>query len=131
MSFRERLDVALGRRRWTIASVTHDSGGIQLSWSRADGREGTERVAWERVCRVVAYKRDLFATDLVCLGIEDGDGPVLELDEEMPGWESLLTDLPVFLRGALDRDRLLAAVVQPPFATSETTVYERAGHAAG
>src|SRR5213082_145366 len=52
---------------------------------------------WSEVCKAVAFKRDLFSVDLVCLFLSRQDGSGLELDEDMKGWKEFIAALPGFL----------------------------------
>jgi len=47
---------------------------------------------------VLAYKRDLYQTDVICLGFTGSVGTV-EVDEEMRGWSELVERLPSLLPG--------------------------------
>ena len=53
---------------------------------------------WHDVNRVRAYKRDLFAFDLVCLGFVTANGTI-EVHEQMQGWSQLVEQLPSWLPG--------------------------------
>lgn len=71
--------------------------------------------------RVVFFKLDEFATDLICCEVE-ASGIVLFFHEEADGWKGLISyleQLPGF------RSDWYQAVVQPPFARSETVAYAR------
>lgn len=118
---RARLDPAGAPARRIVV----DDSGLQVVDPTGPAANPIARLNWADVSRVTAYKRDLFAYDLVCLLIELADGQSVELDEQLCGWERLLEVLPSALPGALDRDRLLDAVVLPAFATNLTVVYVR------
>lgn len=75
--------------------------------------------------RVVAFKRDVYAYDLLCLAFEIRPQAVLELNEEMAGWNSLIEALPQHLRGALETNEWFAKVTFPAFEVSPVVVYER------
>jgi len=69
--------------------------------------------------KVTFFKRDELTTDLICCDVEAG-GQVWFFHEEAEGWDALvhyLEELPGF------RADWYQAVVQPPFATSETVAY--------
>ena len=115
-----------------LVRIVVDDAGLHLAdvtGPRGDDVAGAQRpavrVAWGDVTRVTAFKRDLFSVDLVCLAFDAADGRRVEVDEELPGWVELLDALPRALPGALGREQVLGAVVQPPFATNETVVYSR------
>ncbi len=105
--------------------IVTDGTGIRIH--RQPGRDGEAetRVSWAEVAEVRAYKRDLLSTDLICLLVFTAAGPVLEVHEEMEGWEELLLALPRHLPGCLAREQVLARMLQPPMATNETVVYAR------
>ena len=71
--------------------------------------------------KVTFYKRGELTTDLICCDVEAG-GQVWSFHEEAEGWEALvryLERLPRF------REDWYQAVVQPPFAASETVAFAR------
>ena len=53
---------------------------------------------WHDVSAVLAYKRDLYSVDLICLGFVTPEGTI-EVDEEMQGWSQMLEELPSRLPG--------------------------------
>jgi hypothetical protein len=108
-----------------VAEIVLDGAGLEIIGSTGPAANPIDRLTWAAVTRVTAYKRDLFAVDLVCLLFETADGRRIEVDEECGAWDRLLETLPSVLPGALDRDRILRAVVLPAFATNETVVFER------
>lgn len=70
---------------------------------------------------VVFYKRDELTTDLICCDVEV-KGRIWTFHEEASDWKDLtahLSRLPGF------RTDWYSAVVNPPFATSETVAYQR------
>jgi hypothetical protein len=79
---------------------------------------------WSAIDRAEAFKRDLFAVDLICLELRT-DGGWFEVNEDMAGWDALLSELPERLPGALAREELYAAVMKPAFAECRTLVFER------
>ena len=76
---------------------------------------------WSDVVEIVAYKRDLLTTDLVCVGFRlHGTDDLIEIDEEMPGFD--LTMAAVATRFQLP-DKWWVDVAIPAFATNETTIW--------
>jgi len=65
-----------------------------------------EVLCWELGCdeitRVVAFKRDLLTTDLICFGFEklDAKGTLWCVHEEMPGFEDFAVELGRITDGA-------------------------------
>ena len=78
-------------------------------------------VDWADVVMVMAFKRDLFTYDLICLAMDLTDGTWVEVDEEMEGFKELQETLPRVLRG-LDAD-WWGKVAFPAFATNATTIW--------
>ena len=67
---------------WRIEVVP---GGFE-----AVSRQGRRfAVRWAGVRHVLAYKRDLWTTDEICLAFESDAGPVREVSEEWPGFTDL------------------------------------------
>ena len=80
---------------------------------------------WSDINTIVAFKRDLFTVDLLCLRIEAVSGQIFEVNEEMGGWSALLEALPNYLQGCMTKQQVLDAIVNPAFATNQTKVYSR------
>ena len=90
----------------------------------SDGSVSTFRAKWTEIARVVAFKRDIYAYDLLCMAFEV-DGLSFEFDEEMEGWKSMIDSLPGYLPGFPRPDEWWKAVVLPPFATNMTQLFPR------
>lgn len=88
------------------------------------GRQGT-CVRWEDVVEIVAYKRDLFACDEVCMGFRRRGLPhYVEVNESQRGFRQLQGQLRE--RFALDIDSWLPAVAVPAFKTRWTVLWGEA-----
>ena len=83
-------------------------------------------MCWKDVVKLEAFKRDLFAVDLICLAICLNDNTEVEINEEMAGWEPLMRKLPEYLSGCKEFDRWFGVVAQPPFKENLTVIYQRA-----
>ncbi len=94
---------------------------------RADGKDAA--VNWADVQQIVAFKRDLFSSDLICLafalraGCQSG-AAFVELDESMEGFQELF--------GPLERVFGVSPtwyndIMVPVFETKMTVLFERAG----
>jgi len=90
----------------------------------SDGSVKQLRLHWKDVNGVVAYKRDLFLYDEICLGFSSPDGGV-EVNEQMQGWDTLIKALPSYLAGVPSWDQWWDKVAKPPFATNATTLFSR------
>ena len=80
-----------------------------------------DQATWNEINGVVAYKRDCFAVDLLCIGFATPHG-TFETNEGMEGWAELIELLPTYLSGTPKPEEWREKVVQPPFATNATTV---------
>ena len=103
------------------AEICCDEIGFEV---RISGGGQPIRTAWSEVQSVLAYKRDLITTDLVCLGFVTTSGTV-EVTEEMRGWSELVERLPGSLVGIRPFREWWERIAQPPFAASMTTLYKR------
>ena len=90
-----------------------------------DAEGAAVAVRWESVRRVVAYKRDLYATDVIMLAFElDPPAPgLLELSEEWPGFADLF--------GALEQalgvsPEWYVEIMVPAFEPTPRVLYARA-----
>jgi hypothetical protein len=83
-------------------------------------------LAWDAIVKGVAYKRDCYAVDLICVALEVS-GRAVEFHEEMAGWESFLAALPTRLPGCRDANQIWEAVALPAFVMNATTIFERKG----
>jgi hypothetical protein len=110
------------RRGSCHSVILHDESGLMLTDSYEDGSVSKAEVHWSEVVRLVAYKRDCFAIDLICFGFVT-DERFVEVNEEMEGWEALTDALPAYLPGTLDKADWWAKVALPPFATNRTTLF--------
>lgn len=89
---------------------------------------GGRLIRREDVVSIVAFKRDLWSVDQVCVGIlvgaADGegepDGPFVTEDD--PAFAAVLADLGAHFRL---RERWREEVVHPPFATNRTVLWRR------
>jgi hypothetical protein len=78
---------------------------------------------WDDITEIIAFKRDLLTTDIVCLMLRTS-GMTFEINEEMTEFSQLAKELekvfPTFDKSWWEK------VVTPAFATNETIVYRRA-----
>jgi hypothetical protein len=82
------------------------------------------RFAWQEITSMIAYKRDLFASDLICLAIESNSTAV-EIDEEYNGWDAFIKAAEENLPGSVPVETWWPAVAHPAFKTNPTTIYRR------
>ena len=79
-----------------------------------------EKVRWASIERIIAYKVDLFTTDLICLDIEF-NGKKLTISEEVPGWFQFIKKVSSTLSGIPKNWEI--QVANPPFQANCTTIY--------
>jgi hypothetical protein len=106
-------------------AIAFDSHGFTVTDLRRQKREAVP-MSWSDVCRVTAFKRDLFAVDCICLHFGGDDGTGVELNEEMAGWNRLMGALPALLPGCKPHSEWFFAVAFPAFAANPTEIYSRA-----
>jgi hypothetical protein len=103
-----------------------DDAGLRIDEVRVDRPTASlGGFEWEAVARVVAYKRDLYIYDLVCVAFEFADGTAFEIHEEMMGWQDLIDSLCQRLPGCAPFDEWWPKVASPAFETNETTLFDR------
>src|SRR6266496_4620259 len=124
ISWKARLNVALGKRPWRIAKLEHDSDGLNVKVD--DARTGREEhsIKWENVESAIAYKLDAVTYDIIVVRFTTATGTV-DVMEDAEGWAGLLEALPNYLPGFLPSQDIFEAVALPPFATKATNVYKR------
>jgi len=101
---------ALELRRYRLrGSTTY----LELCW----------RVAWKDVTKIVGFKVDCLACDIICLELELDGSSAVGVNEEMEGWPMLLEALPT--RFGLRQEEWFTKVALPAFATNMTTLWPR------
>lgn len=81
------------------------------------------RVEWKGIKKITALKQDCWSVDHVLM-IVGNEGGAFQLDEDMAQFWEFQHELPEHLPGAMGRAEFWNRVVQPPFETCLTTVYE-------
>jgi hypothetical protein len=87
--------------------------------------DGGCEILWEDVVQVTGYKKDCFAVDQVRFEFVSRSGTLLVDTEDMPGWEGLVEVLPKWLPGFPMKTDWWEKIIQPPFGTNLTLLYER------
>ena len=113
------------KRPRTVYTIFHNANAMKLSWVDRNDDRGAYVVSWQDVIRVQAFKRDLYAVDLICTELILRDDRALEINEEMDGWDSLVQKLPEYLPGCKKFHEWFMDVAIPAFETNETTLYQR------
>jgi hypothetical protein len=121
----ERQNASRFAHRRTLFSIYHNANGMKLSWVSLKKDRGAKVVSWRDVIKVEAFKRDLYAVDLICLKFLFEDNTTLEVDEEMEGWDSLVASLSDCLPGSKKFADWFEVVAFPAFKRNLTVVYRR------
>ena len=121
----ERQKLGRPGRRRTVYRVFHNANAMKLSWLGLKNEKGELVIAWQDVVRVEAFKRDLYAIDLICLAFFFRDDKAMEINEEVDGWESLVSRLPEYLPGCQKFEEWFQVVALPAFKPNNTTIYQR------
>lgn len=121
----ERLSSFHTLRRRPVYKIFHNANALKLSWSRSVKDTGEIVIAWKDVVSVEAFKRDLYAVDLICLTFHLRNKTAVEINEEMEGWEPVVEKLPEYLQGCQTFGAWFAGVAFPAFKPNLTVIYRR------
>jgi hypothetical protein len=114
------------RPQQTVFTIFHNANALKVSWRGPSDDNGEIVIAWKDTIRIDAFKRDMFAVDLICLTIALRDDKALEVNEEMNGWQSLVEKLPEYLPGCQTLEVWFPTVAFPAFKTNRSVIYSRA-----
>ncbi len=95
-------------------TITSDTAGFALD------TEPMVSTLWHNVTEIVAFKRDLLTTDLICLAFHIDDGTVIETDEQMVGYAKFIDLVASQFELAPD---WWSNVAFPAFQTSMATIW--------
>jgi hypothetical protein len=122
----ERQKTYRQRGRRTVYNIYHNANAMKLSWLGLEQNDRGEIViAWQDTVRVEAFKRDLYAVDLICLDFVLNDNKAVEINEEMEGFDSLVNKLPEYLPGCQKFEQWFLVVAIPAFKENNTVIYQR------
>ena len=113
-------------RRGTVYAIEHNAHEMKLAWLSMESEQGEYVLRWQNVVRLEAFKRDVWAVDLICLVLVLNENREVEINEEMNGWEQLMRKLPEYLSGCKEFDEWFDVVAKPPFKENLTVIYRRA-----
>jgi hypothetical protein len=85
-------------------------------------KEHAGKLPWSEIERIVAYKLDQMTTDEICLDIST-NGWKITYSESVPGWYQFVAKLKQAFPAI--PDNWDGQIMQPPFATNYTVLYER------
>ena len=107
-----------------VRRVYADATGIGVESASRTAVAEQRLTSWQDITRIAVFKRDLYTHDLICMLIETSSG-VLEIHEDMPGWEELILRVEDYLPSAIPTVQWLLKVMTPAFEPSTIMVYER------
>jgi hypothetical protein len=107
----------LKRRQEDPGKFTYAEDGFTYAFT-----EGPEFIRWSEIWRIVTYKLDRLTFDDICLDIFWKDWK-LTITEDTPGWDQFVAKLEGNFPGL--PEGWYFDVMQPPFATNYTVLYER------
>ena len=106
--------------------ITVDRIGVQVrNTFRRTEPSAPLAVRWDQVDTIILFNRDFEASDCVCMSLE-GAGEVLgEINEEMTGWNDIVTALPAQFEGVMPANQWQDAVYKPQRRPRAAVIYER------
>lgn len=104
--------------------ISVDANGVSVTRKQHPGSP-LHVVAWQDIVRALVYKQDLFVVDCISLALVAVDGSMIEVNEEMEGWELLTKSLPQYLPGCKPWHEWFILVAFPAFAENKLVVFER------
>ena len=118
VSFTEaQRSVPFQQRLLDLGGFVYEEDGFTYQF-----KDGHEKIKWTAIERLEAYKVDLMTTDEIRMDIVWG-AYQFTITEETPGWYQFVERTKkVFPTIPKDWD---AVIVQPPFATNFTVLYDR------
>jgi hypothetical protein len=112
------------RKDTGTATVLLTDVGISVTSSNADGESTIEVINWAKIEKVIAYKRDCYGFDLMCLHIGGAENAI-EITEEMQGWNELLDRAPDYLPEWQRKSDWYQGVIRPAFKENRTIIFSR------
>jgi hypothetical protein len=100
--------------------LSTDEFGLELRDTR--GSRVVWRIRWDELEEIVAFKRDMFTTDHLCLGFRaHGQTEFHVCDEEVAGWPEVNVVLEA--RYGIRREQWASRVVKPAFVENWTVLW--------
>jgi|SRR5579863_6605026 hypothetical protein len=108
--------------KYQCGRILLESAGLTRDVPFTDGSTSTVELKWTEIKRVLAFKRDLFAYDLVSVEFQTST-MAIEADEQMEGWDEMITALPGCLPGTPEPQEWWNKVVNPAFESNVTQLF--------
>jgi hypothetical protein len=112
------------RKQKNTSRISLTESGIAVTSTSSKGESRIEEIAWGDIVKVIAYKRDCYGFDLMCLAI-GVKGNALEITEGMEGWDDLLDRAPDVLAGWRSKTDWYQGVMLPAFKANQTVIFSR------
>lgn len=113
-------------RKLLSSIISCSDAGIHQCLRFEDGEELQKALVWDEIEEVYAYKRDVFAYDLICIAIVDKTNHIaMEVTEDDKGYRDFIDCLPQYLNGCLSHDEWFWDVVLPAFETNMKYLFRR------
>ena len=113
------------RRAFAQIRIGVTPSGIILKAAIGSERRPDREVSWHKISCITVFKRDVYIHDMICVLIEVGGEDVIELNEEMEGWEDFVRELPLFLPSAMRYAEWFLKVAFPAFEPAPVRIYVR------
>ena len=114
---RSRSD-RMAKKAVQFPEVTATDSGFRLAGGSHEPRD----VPWRDIVEIVAFKRDVFAYDVICLGFRlNGTEELIEVAEDFPGYDSFIKI--VEARFTLP-ENWWQTVAFPAFETKRSTIWQ-------
>jgi hypothetical protein len=81
-----------------------------------------EKIKWEEINTIIAYKKDLLTVDLVCIEIFYNNSQII-ITEEVLGWHHFVEQLRIVFPNI--PINWYNDIIIPPFATNLTILYQK------
>jgi len=78
---------------------------------------------WEQVILIAVYKKDEFATDLICIEYGLVENTLVTIHEELEGYDSVVQRMHLRFEG-IEKD-WYSKIVLPPFERNYRVIYEK------
>ena len=85
------------------------------------GEKGEVQISWNKITKIIAFKRDLYVVDTICLVIEIND-IFYEINEEMNGFSDLFGFMEKILSVS---PRWYIDIMTPAFEANMKVIYEK------
>ena len=112
---------------WSDSLPAEGAFGFSETGFHLISPHGTGSYDWADLQSVFGFKLDLLTIDEICLDLFFANGSCLRLSESLPGWSALLRHLSTHFPSISPEWEW--DVMQPPFATNMTLLFDRAGRA--